>query len=80
MRSDRFGSINYRCEDQSVPKFLNSDFDHVIAVLGAESSSVTIQVGIDRVVTTDYQYIFNILIILLTDNVSIFVYSKLLLK
>lgn len=87
VRSDRFGSINYRCEDQSVPKFLNSDFDHVVAVLGAESSSVTIQVGIDRVVTTDYQYIFNIfliyfniLIILLTDNVSIFVYSKLLLK
>ncbi|KOC68808.1 Metabotropic glutamate receptor [Habropoda laboriosa] len=44
-RGNRYGDEGYRCEDQSVPKFLNGGFDRVIAVLGAQSSSVTIQVA-----------------------------------
>ncbi|KAG9427873.1 metabotropic glutamate receptor 2 isoform X1 [Apis mellifera carnica] len=45
VRNDRFGVEGYECEDRSVPKFLNTDFDNVVAILGAESSSVTIQVA-----------------------------------
>lgn len=63
VRNDRFGVEGYECEDRSVPKFLNTDFDNVVAILGAESSSVTIQVNIDRVVIIDYRYILYIYII-----------------
>ncbi|CAK9832016.1 Metabotropic glutamate receptor [Anthophora retusa] len=44
-RGNRYGDEGYRCEDRSAPKFLNGGFDRVIAVLGAQSSSVTIQIA-----------------------------------
>ncbi|XP_076640477.1 metabotropic glutamate receptor 6 [Colletes latitarsis] len=39
------GSPEYLCNDRTVPKFMNGGFDDVVAVLGAQSSSVTIQVA-----------------------------------
>ncbi|CAL7952540.1 unnamed protein product [Xylocopa violacea] len=44
-RGNRFGEEGYRCGDRTVPTFLNGEFDRVVAVLGAQSSSVTIQVA-----------------------------------
>ncbi|XP_076643046.1 LOW QUALITY PROTEIN: metabotropic glutamate receptor 6 [Halictus rubicundus] len=44
-RGNRYGEQEYRCEDRSAPKFMNGGFDQVIAMLGAQSSSVTIQVA-----------------------------------
>ncbi|XP_076754284.1 metabotropic glutamate receptor 6 [Xylocopa sonorina] len=44
-RGNRFGEEGYRCGDLTVPTFLNGEFDRVVAVLGAQSSSVTIQVA-----------------------------------
>lgn len=44
-RENRSGEEGYRCADRSVAKFLNGEFERVVAVLGAQSSSVTIQVG-----------------------------------
>ncbi|XP_053971463.1 metabotropic glutamate receptor 6-like isoform X2 [Hylaeus volcanicus] len=35
----------YRCNDRTAPKFMDGGFDDVVAVLGAQSSSVTIQVA-----------------------------------
>lgn len=43
-RGVKHSEQDYRCEDRSTPKFMNGGFDDVIAVLGAQSSSVTIQV------------------------------------
>ena len=45
-RGNRFSEEGYRCEDRSVAKFLDGELDRVVAVLGAQSSSVTIQVGL----------------------------------
>ncbi|KAK1127663.1 hypothetical protein K0M31_003160 [Melipona bicolor] len=44
-RGNRLGEEGYRCEDRSVAKFLDGELDGVVAVLGAQSSSVTIQVA-----------------------------------
>ncbi|XP_076387481.1 metabotropic glutamate receptor 6 isoform X2 [Megachile rotundata] len=46
-RSKEFGQgeAGYRCEDRSAPKYLDGEFDRVIAILGAQSSSVTIQIA-----------------------------------
>ncbi|XP_017764397.1 PREDICTED: metabotropic glutamate receptor 6-like [Eufriesea mexicana] len=44
-RGNRFGGEGYRCDDRSMPKFFHGGFDRVVAVLGAQSSSVTIQVA-----------------------------------
>ncbi|XP_076278520.1 metabotropic glutamate receptor 6 [Lasioglossum baleicum] len=44
-RGNQYGEQEYRCEDRSAPKFMNGGFDDVIAMLGAQSSSVTIQVA-----------------------------------
>ncbi|XP_076239392.1 metabotropic glutamate receptor 4 [Calliopsis andreniformis] len=44
-RNNELDSIEYQCDDRTVPKFLNGGFDDVIAVLGAQSSSVTIQIA-----------------------------------
>ncbi|XP_034186753.2 metabotropic glutamate receptor 6 isoform X3 [Osmia lignaria lignaria] len=46
-RSEEFGQRGgeYQCEDRSAPKFLDGGFDRVIAILGAQSSSVTIQIA-----------------------------------
>nr|XP_033338555.1 metabotropic glutamate receptor 6-like isoform X1 [Megalopta genalis] len=44
-RGNRHGEKEFRCEDRSAPRFMNGGFDDVIAVLGAQSSSVTIQVA-----------------------------------
>ncbi|XP_043249724.1 metabotropic glutamate receptor 4-like [Colletes gigas] len=38
-------SPEYLCNDGTVPKFMNGGFEDVVAVLGAQSSSVTIQVA-----------------------------------
>lgn len=35
----------FQCKDGSTPKFLGGGFDQVVAVIGAQSSSVTIQVS-----------------------------------
>lgn len=45
---NRSGEEGYRCADRSVAKFLNGELERVVAVLGAQSSSVTIQVGSRR--------------------------------
>lgn len=44
-RENRSVEEGYRCADRSVAKFLNGELERVVAVLGAQSSSVTIQVG-----------------------------------
>ncbi|XP_020721541.2 metabotropic glutamate receptor 6 [Bombus terrestris] len=44
-RENRSSEEGYRCADRSVAKFLNGEFERVVAVLGAQSSSVTIQVA-----------------------------------
>lgn len=35
----------FQCKDGSTPKFRGGGFDQVVAVIGAQSSSVTIQVS-----------------------------------
>ncbi|XP_015430249.1 PREDICTED: metabotropic glutamate receptor-like [Dufourea novaeangliae] len=44
-RRNRYGEQEYRCDDGSAPVFMHGGFDKVIAVLGAQSSSVTIQIA-----------------------------------
>ncbi|XP_076662884.1 metabotropic glutamate receptor 6 isoform X2 [Andrena cerasifolii] len=44
-RGNQLAGGGYRCDDRTSPKFLNGGFDDVVAVLGAQSSSVTIQVA-----------------------------------
>ncbi|KAK0093640.1 hypothetical protein PV326_013034 [Microctonus aethiopoides] len=41
---NEFHKQEFQCLDGSVPKFLGGGFDKVVAVLGAQSSSVTLQV------------------------------------
>ncbi|XP_066587920.1 metabotropic glutamate receptor 3-like isoform X1 [Prorops nasuta] len=42
---NEFHVQEFQCSDQSVPKFLGGGFDKVVAVLAAQSSSVTLQVA-----------------------------------
>jgi hypothetical protein len=40
-----FHEPEFQCKDGSTPKFRGGGFDRVVAVIGAQSSSVTIQVS-----------------------------------
>jgi hypothetical protein len=42
---NEFHEHEFQCQDGSTPKFLGGGFDHVVAVIGDQSSSVTIQVS-----------------------------------
>ena len=42
---NEFHEHEFQCQDGSTPKFRGGGFDHVVAVIGAQSSSVTIQVS-----------------------------------
>ncbi|XP_011501835.1 PREDICTED: metabotropic glutamate receptor 3-like [Ceratosolen solmsi marchali] len=42
---NEYHKVEFQCLDGSVPKFLGGDFDKVVAVLAAQSSSVTLQVA-----------------------------------
>jgi hypothetical protein len=51
---NEFHEHEFRCKDGSTPKFRGGGFDQVVAVIGAQSSSVTIQVRIYPKYSTDY--------------------------
>jgi hypothetical protein len=42
---NEFHEQEFQCQDGSTPKFRGGGFDHVVAVIGDQSSSVTIQVS-----------------------------------
>ena len=47
---NEFHQTEFQCSDGSVPKFYRGGFDKVVAVLGGQSSAVTLQVSFKIVI------------------------------
>ena len=51
---NEYHKIEFQCLDGSVPKFLGGGYDKVVAVLAAQSSSVTLQVNTETQLSCIY--------------------------